>query len=401
VIRAALFTIMVTLGCSPSRSAAVAPPRAGTAWFTTWVSAQQLTEPHNMPPAPLAASTLRQVLHVALGGERLRVTFSNEFGERPLTLTRAHLARSTGKSTIDPASDRALSFSGRPSLTIAPGETASSDELDFVSEPLTNLALTIAFDGSPPSAVTGHPGSRTTSFLEQGERVSAPALPDSQETDHWYFVSRIDVLGASASRLVVTLGDSITDGRGSNHNHNDRWPNLLNRRLLHNPGTEHVGVLNQGIGGNHVISGGLGPAASARFERDVLAPLGVRWVIVLEGINDLSARPPPAPAELIAAYRKMIAQARGRGLVIYGGTILPFGGAVQFTPEGEAARQAVNAWIRGSGEFDGVIDFERIGRDPSEPTRLSPAVDGGDHLHPSAQGYEIMANGIDLSLFRE
>jgi lysophospholipase L1-like esterase len=401
MMRVALMTFMVALGCSSDRGGAVAPTRAGSAWFTTWVSAQQLTEPHNMPPAPLAGSTLRQVLHVALGGERLRVAFSNEFGDRPLTLKRAHVARSTGLDAIDPASDRALWFDGRPSLTIAPGASATSDELAFVTEPLTNLALSIAFDDAPPSDVTGHPGSRTTSFLEPGDHVSAPALPDAQPTDHWYFMSRVDVLGASASRLVVTLGDSITDGRGSNHNHNDRWPNLLNRRLLQNPATPHVGVLNQGIGGNHVIAGGLGPSASARFERDVLGPLGVRWVIVLEGINDLSGKPPPAPAQLIAAYRKMIAQARARGLKIYGGTILPFGGAVQFTPEGEAARQAVNGWIRSGGVFDGVIDFDRIARDPSEPTRLSPAVDGGDHLHPSAAGYAIMAAAIDLELFRE
>ena len=354
-----------------------------------------------MPPAPLAGSTLRQVVHVALGGERLRVTFSNEFGHQPLTLTRAHVARATGLDAIDPASDRALSFAGRPSLTIAPGGSATSDELAFTTQPLTNLALSVAFDDAPPSDVTGHPGSRTTSFLEPGNRVSAPALPEAQQTDHWYFASRIDVLGSSAARLVVTLGDSITDGRGSNHNHNDRWPNLLNRRLLDNPATRHVGVLNQGIGGNHVIAGGLGPSASARFERDVLGPLGVRWVIVFEGINDLSVRPPPAPAQLIAAYRKMIDQARRRGLKIYGGTILPFGGAVQFTPEGEAARQAVNAWIRGGGELDGVIDFDRIARDRVEPTRLSPAVDGGDHLHPSAQGYQIMADAIDLALFQE
>jgi lysophospholipase L1-like esterase len=226
-------------------------------------------------------------------------------------------------------------------------------------------------------------------------------MPAAQPTDHWYFLSEIDVLTDARARAIVTLGDSITDGRGSTTNANDRWPNLLSRRLLARPETAHIAVLNQGAGGNRVLEQGLGVHALARFERDVLGPPGVRWVIILEGINDLGASPPATAAALIAAFREMIAKARARSVDVIGGTILPFEGADYFTPAGEAARQAFNHWLRSSGELAGVIDFDRLARDPQAPGRLSPAVDGGDHLHPCAEGYRILANGIDLQLFQE
>lgn len=372
------------------------------AWIGSWVSAQQLTEPHNLPPEPgLANATLRQVVQLALGGERLRFSFSNEFGNAPLTLLRAHAALSTGGSAIEPRSDIPLTFGGRGAVTLQPGATVTSDEVVLSVAAFTNLAITLSFDGAPPSALTGHPGSRTTSFLQPGCDASASAMPDAQGTDHWYFLSEIDVLTDARARAIVTLGDSITDGRGSTTNQNDRWPNLLSRRLLAHPETALISVLNQGAGGNRVLEEGLGVPALARFERDVLGPPGVRWVVILEGINDLGASPPATAAALIAAFREMIAKAHARKVAVIGGTILPFAGADYFTPAGEAARQAFNHWLRSSGELDGVIDFDQIARDPEVPTRLSAAVDGGDHLHPCAEGYRIMASGIDLRLFQE
>ncbi len=371
------------------------------AWIGSWVSAQQLTEPHNLPPEPgLPHATLRQIIQLALGGERLRFSFSNEFGNAPLTLVRAHVALSAGGSAIAPHSDTRLTFAGQPSITLPPGATVTSDELALEVKAFTNLAITLAFDGTPPSDVTGHPGSRTTSYLQPGADVSAPDMPRAQATDHWYFASEVDVLTDARARAIVTLGDSITDGRGSTTNQNDRWPNLLSRRLLARPETALISVLNQGAGGNRVLEQGLGVPALARFDRDVLGPPGVRWVIILEGINDLGGSPPASAADLIAAFREMIAKARAREIAVIGGTILPFEGAEYFTAAGEAARQAFNHWLRSSGELDGVIDFDQLARDPRAPGRLSAAVDGGDHLHPCAEGYRILANGIDLGLFQ-
>jgi lysophospholipase L1-like esterase len=376
-------------------------PTAQPTWVGTWVSAQQLTETTNLPPAPgFPNSTLRQVLQVSLGGTSLRMSFSNLFGNAPLTITQAHFARSTGQSAIDPATDTALLFSGSASVTIPAGGSITSDEVTFAVEPLTNLAVTTTFNGTPPSNVTGHPGSRTTSFLQTGNAISAPTLGSAQPVEHWYFLSEVDVLNTSDAKLVVTLGDSITDGRGSTTNQNDRWPNQLGRRLLADAETANVGVLNQGIGGNRILGDGLGPSAASRFERDALTPPGVHWVVVLEGINDLSQNPPPSAQQLIDAYRQMISQARARNIKIYGGTIMPFGSATQFTQAGENVRQAVNTWIR-SGEFDGVIDFDQIARDPAQPTRLAANIDGGDGLHPSATGYQLIAGAIDLGLFKE
>jgi lysophospholipase L1-like esterase len=399
---------LCSVACTPS-SGATSGASAGaereaetSAWVGSWVSAQQLTEERNLPPAPgLPSSTLRQMAQLSLGGERLRFSFSNQFGTAPLTLTSAHVALSTGGSAIDAASDAALTFTGKPSVTIPAGASVTSDAVVRQVPALTNLAVTIAFDAAPPSDVTGHPGSRTTSYLQPGNVVAAPQLAAAQAVDHWYFLSAIDVWTERSARAIVTLGDSITDGRGSTTNQNDRWPNQLSRRLLADPNTARVAVLNQGVGGNRVLAEGLGVTALARFERDVLAPPGVRWVVILEGINDLGATPPATADALIGAFRQMITSAHERNVRAYGATILPFEGAQYFTPAGEAARQAFNAWVRSSGEFDGVVDFDAIARDPAAPTRLSAAVDGGDHLHPSAAGYQILADGIDLGLFRQ
>ena len=368
-------------------------------WIGSWVSAQQLTEPHNLPPAPgLPNSTLRQIAQLSLGGERLRVSFSNLFGDAPLTLKRAQLAVSTGGSAIDPASDTALTFHDRCCVTIPAGQSVTSDEVVCRVSAFTNLAITVALDGAPPSAVTGHPGSRTTSFLHTGDAVSEAQLGTAQDVEHWYFLSEIDVFTTARARAIVTLGDSITDGRGSSTNQNNRWPNQLSRRLLAAPDTSLIAVLNQGTGGNRVLADGLGPSALSRFERDVLGPPGVRWVVILEGVNDIGSNS-PADA-LIRAFRQMIAQAHARGVAVIGGTIMAFQGHSYFSTATEAARQAVNHWLRSSGELDALIDFDALTRDEQVPARLSRRVDGGDGLHPCAGGYQIMADGIDLALFR-
>jgi lysophospholipase L1-like esterase len=395
------------LACSPIVAGAPATPGDGR-WVGSWVAAPQLTEPSNMPPAPgLAGQTLRQVIQPSLDGTRLRVTLSNAFGDGDLVVDSVHVARSKGGAAIDAASDRALTFDGAAAVTVPRGAQMVSDPLAFDVTAFVNLAVSVHF-ASVPAGLTGHPGSRTTSFVQPGNVAAAADLPGAVPVDHWYVLSGLDVWADARAAAIVVLGDSITDGRGSTTNKNDRWPNLLAQRLRANPATAHVAVLNQGMGGNRLLRDGIGPNALARFDRDVLAVPGVRWVVVLEGVNDIGtavgarARGEPAATarDVIAAYRQMVVRAHSHGLRVYGATILPFEGfAAYSSAQSEADRQAVNQWIRAGGELDGVIDFDAIARDPARPARLAVAVDGGDHLHPSAAGYRIMADAIDLSLF--
>jgi lysophospholipase L1-like esterase len=395
--------------CAALRAAQQARPPDGH-WVGTWAAAQQLTEPGNLPPAPgFGDVTLRQVVRVSIGGQRVRVRFSNEFGETALTLVAARVAQSRGGGAIEPGSDRVLLFRGQASAVLPEGAPLVSDPIDFPLAPLSDVAISIRLRGAP-SDVTGHPGSRTTSYFQAGDALSAPDLPGAVRVDHWYFLSGIDVLAGETAGAVAILGDSITDGRGSTTNGNDRWPDQLARRLQANAATAQVAVLNQGLGGNRLLRDGLGPNILSRVDRDVLARPGVRWLVVLAGINDIGTAPglrakgetAATADDIIGALDQIVERARGHGIRVFGATIMPFEGftyAGYYTPEGEADRQKANAWIRTSGRFDGVIDFDAATRDPDRPLRLSTAVDGGDHLHPSAAGYRIMAEAVDLSLF--
>ncbi len=386
----------VALLTAPTAASAAEADR----WVATWGASSQRTEEANLPPVPgFADSTLRQVAHVSIGGRSLRVRFANSFGRTALRLVSAHVARSSGGGRIRASTDTPLTFHGRSSIEIPEGALMVSDPVDFDVPPLSDLAVTVRLKGAPAD-VTGHPGSRTTSYLTSGDAVSAD-LALAARTDHWYFLNGIEVRAGRAAAAVAILGDSITDGRGSTTNGNDRWPDDLARRLQSNSGTTEVAVVNQGIGGNRLIRDGLGPNALARLDRDVLALPGVRWLVVLEGINDIGTRAGATADDLIAAYEQIVTRAHARDIRVYGATILPFGGAQYFTTDGESDRQKVNEWIRNSGVFDAVIDFDATTRDPKRPQHLLPAVDGGDHLHPSAAGYQFMADSIDLGLFLE
>jgi lysophospholipase L1-like esterase len=395
VSRMGIILLVISIFCSVHVTVA----QAG--WVGTWVSGQQLTEPRNNPPAPgLSNNTLRQVVHVTLGGCPLRVQFSNAYGSSPVTLNEVHVAVSTGGSAIDPNTDKALLFQGSPSVTIPAGEAVYSDVLCFEVAPLSNLAVSIYF-GETSADVTGHPGSRTTSYIKSGNVVTMAKLTSTSKTDHWYILSGIDLLLNDTYACVVTLGDSITDGRGSTTNGNNRWPDNLARRLQADPNTAKIGVLNQGIGGNAVVSGGLGPTALERFEHDVCQQNGVRWVIILEGVNDIGgSRSQQVATDLIAAYEQFIEKAHEYNILVYGVPILPFGDSFYDSPDHETARQTVNEWIRTSGKFDAVIDLDAAVRDPANPTKLLPAYDSGDRLHLSVAGYQAMADAIDLALFQ-
>lgn len=398
-----------------------AKPHGGSAktlspvWVASWGTSQQIPEPQNaLAPDDLKDATLRQIFHLSAGGTAVRVHLSNAFGTEALHLTAVHVAHpiSASSPAIDPASDRALTFEGEADVTIPPGAEIVSDPLAIPVAPLSDLAVTFHLD-TPPAQETGHPGSRATSYFAHGNAVSATDLADARHVDHWYQVTAIDVQAGPDAAAVVALGDSITDGHGATTNGNDRWTDVLAARLQSAPATRDVGVSNQGIGGNHLLTDGLGPNALARFDRDVLAPAGVRWVIVFEGVNDLGglarngevtqAEHAAFVQKVIAAYGQMIARAHAHGLRVYGATITPYAGSGYYHPGplSEADRQAVNAWIRASGHFDATIDFDAVVRDSQHPDRLAPAYDCGDHRHPSPAGYKAMADAIPLSLFAQ
>ncbi|WP_437959865.1 SGNH/GDSL hydrolase family protein [Sorangium sp. So ce119] len=374
-------------------------------WVGTWTTGPQLTETQNNPPAPgLANNTLRQVVYTSIGGSNVRLLLSNEFGDGPVTMQSVHIADSTTDDGIDASTDQALTFSGAESVTIPVGQAVFSDPIDYSLKPVSKLAVTIRF-GNVPAGITGHPGSRTTSYIQTGDGVSSATLASPVKTDHWYYITGLDVMADPTAAAIVILGDSITDGRGSTTNGNNRWPDFLSRRLRTNMGTENVAVLNLGIGGNNVLSGGLGPTAKARFQRDVLEQRGARWLVIFEGVNDIgtsAAGSGPTVADgLISAFGEFIDKAHDKGMLVYGVPILPFNGHDYYTTEREAARQEVNEWIRTSGEYDAVIDLDAAVRDPNDPSKLQDSLDFDDWLHLNPTGLETMAKAVDLSLFTE
>ena len=412
--RAILTALLLALGPriaaqrSPTLQAWVA-----SNWVTSWGASQQIPEPANsLPYDDLRDATLRQIFHLSMGGAALRVHLSNAFGTAPLRFTAVHIAKplSSSSPAIDPASDKALTFSGASEVTLPAGAEAISDPIPFPVAPLSDLAVSFHLV-EPPFPQTGHPGSRATSYYVHGDSVSAANLPDAKHVDHWYQVSEIDVEAQPGAGAIVALGDSITDGHGATTNGNDRWTDVLAARLQASPATREIGVSNQGIGGNHLLTDGLGPNALARFDRDVLAPAGVQWLIVFEGVNDLgglarngevSAAEHAAFVErVLSAYQQIVARAHAHGLRVYGATITPYVGSNYYHPGplSEADREAVNEWIRAPGHFDAVIDFDAAVRDPAQPDRLLPAYDCGDHLHPSPAGYKAMAETIPLTFF--
>ena len=372
-------------------------------WVGSWTASPQLTEPGNLPPPPgLADTTLRQTIHLSLGGARLRVRFSNAFGTAPLTIYAAHVATPTLPTAgggIRPETDRALTFAGQPSVTITPGALVVSDPVAFPLAPLSDLTVTLRVKDAS-LRITGHPGARCTTYLTTGDQVSSPRLTGAATTPHWYYLNGVEVETTEDSAAVVVLGDSLSDGRGSTVDGNARWPDVLARRLQDDAKTRHWAVLNAGIGGNRVCRDGLGPSALSRLDRDILAQPGVRSLIVIEGINDLGTNAATA-GELIAAYRQIVLRAHDRGIRVYSGTITACGNSFYDTPKLRAARDTINQWTRTPGNFDAVIDFDAATRDARDPARVDVSVDSGDHLHLNDLGYQRMAAAVDLRLFSQ
>jgi lysophospholipase L1-like esterase len=380
-------------------------------WIVTWAASPQALWAGDFPlstnvPFNLWNQTIRMVTQVSLGGKQARVVLSNEYGSRPLVIGAAHVALAGSEAKIVHGSDRPLTFGGEARVTIPPGAKVVSDPTDLDVPTLGTLSVSLFLPETTPLS-TFHWDGRQTAYIATGNLVGADDIEAESTIHARLFVSGILVDASKDARAVVTLGDSITDGNGSTPNANSRWPDFLAKRLA----DKNVAVLNAGISGARLLQDRMGANALARFERDVLSQPHVKAVILLMGINDIAwpgtGFAPDAPQitskQMIAGYRHLIARAKTHGVRIIGATLTPFEGAFEDTPlegyftlEKERTRQAINQWIRTSGEFDAVVDFDAITRDPQNLTRFRSTFDSGDHLHPGNDGYKAMADAVDL-----
>jgi lysophospholipase L1-like esterase len=409
-ICALLFTLATTI---PAFSAPPKPVPLPDHWVGTWATAD--VERSNAKGDFLAGdTTFRETVHVSLGGGLLRIELSNEFGTEPLVISAAHIALAAGGGDIALASANTLTFSGRSSVTIPAGATVISDPAGLKLSAFADLTISLFLPAQKIAHLTVHNSAYQTNYIAQGDSVGKKSLPTGDATKkvaNWFFLKAVDVLAPGATGAVVAFGDSITDGTASTADTNQRWPDLLARRLQADKATAGLGVLNVGIGGNRVLHDGTGPSALARFDTDVLAQSGVKYLIILESINDIghaydSKKPYDVVTadDLIAGLTQLAERAHMHGIKVFGATLTPYFGAGGVptgygSPAGEQVREAVNAFIRTSKVFDGVIDFEKAATTPANPTWWDPKADHGDHLHPSDAGMKAMADSINLKLF--
>jgi len=399
--RVAAFVLAVAALTVPRFSHSQTAPQ----WVGTWATAPMVADPGpNL--RPFSGTTLREIVHISAGGAQIRVRFTNAFGTDPLTISDAHEALSAGSAAIQPGADHAITFGGATSVNVPPGAELFSDPVALAVQPLSDLAISFYLPSQVMRAETYHSFACQDNFIANGDVSSAPDLPDATKISSWYFLDGVDVQAVEGSRAIVTLGDSITDGALSTHGANLRWPDLLAARLQADPNLKNIGVLNVGIGGNRVLNEVAGPSAISRIDRDVLSQSAVHYVIVLESINDIGRLSHITnPYDDITAQQlemglKQIADAaHEHGIKAIGATLTPYGGAGYSSDKGEQVREAVNDWIRNSGTFDGVVDFDKATQDPANPTHFNAAYDSGDHLHPKDDGYKAMAGAIDLTLF--
>jgi lysophospholipase L1-like esterase len=414
--RAAITTALAVL--VGSSALAQAPPRTDH-WVATWGTAL-VPRPSQAPPAQVPAApaagpqqgpaqppprfsnqTLRQIVHVSVGGERVRVVVSNAFGTVPLQVGAAHIALRERDSALVVGSGRGLTFGGRAAIAIPSGAVMVSDPVALAIAPLSDVAIDLFLPddtGASPSPLTSHAGALQTSYVSgPGNHSGAAALPMMSTTTSWFYLARVEVMAPAQVGAIVALGDSITDGTGSTRDTNSRWPNLL-ARALERKGMK-MAVVNAGIAGNRLLSDGNTPSALARFDRDVLIPSGVTHVIVMEGINDIGRA--VSADDVIAGHKQIIERAKARGLKVIGATIAPIEDTIfagYYTPANEAARQAVNRWIRTGKAYDGIVDFDAVLRDPARPARLLEKYATVDFIHPNDAGYRAMAEAVDLGL---
>ena len=386
---------------------------AATHWVEAWGTAQELMKPERtipsaqVPPAKVEKQTVRMVARPTIAGSEVRVSLSNSFGHPPVRIDAAQIAVTAGNGAIVPGSSRTLSFGGRSGVVLPPGARISSDPVPFDVRAQVDLSVSLYLqaDSGP---TTSHPVGLRGAWLAPGNQVSAEKLEGSTLFRSYLWLDGISVRASGRATAIIAFGDSITDGFSTTPDADMPWPSVLARRLSGRLGSASPSVINMGISGNRVLREGAGSSALARFDRDVLSRPGARRVLLLLGINDISFSAIPglpvsekATAEdITTGYGLLIARARQHGLSMIGATLTPFEGVNTYTPAGEQMRQQINQWIRGSGQFDAVIDFDAATRDPAHPTRLRAEFDSGDHIHPNDAGNRAMAHAIDLKLFR-
>jgi lysophospholipase L1-like esterase len=389
-------------------------------WVSAWSDAVHIPLPFpDLPASPVIENqTIRMVVRPTLGGERLRIRFSNAFGTTAIVIGAAHIALVSKGAQIVPESDRILTFSGKASMGIPPGAPMLSDPVDLKVPAFAELAISVYLPAKTPSSSTHFWAQHETYISAPGDFTSQVDIPSATVRTSWYWLSDVEVWGSDQTAATIAFGDSITDGVGAKQGEYSDWPDMLASRLANDHRTAGLAVLNEGIGGNRILRDGAGASALARFDRDVLAQPGVTSLIILEGINDIGwphMKPRPLPdgttpkegpftaevvsaPDLIAGLQQMIERAHQHGIRVFGATLTPYEGADYYSEDGEVTRQAVNQWIRTSGAFDAVFDFDAAVRDPNHPARFREDYQSGDHLHPSAAGYKAMAAAVDLSV---
>jgi lysophospholipase L1-like esterase len=400
----------------PAAAASAAPPAAtaaaaaGAAPQTGRGAAPAAGAPPAVGRGAVVApnnQTLRQIVHISLGGDRIRVVVSNSFGTKPLMIGSAQVALRAQNAAIVPGSQKPLTFSGQAAIAVPTGATMVSDPVSLTVPNMADLAIDLFLpEDTGLSMLSRHSVAVQSNYLVPGNQVGAPDLTNATVVRNWYFLARVEVAAPEGTPVIVATGDSITDGTNSTPDTNGRWPDVLARRLLAQRG-RRIAVVNAGISGNRLLTEAnvdFGMNMLSRLDRDVLIQPGVTHMIFLLGINDIGmaprGTPGPSVQDLIAGHRQVIARAHALGIKIYGATLTPYEGAAYFSADGEVKREALNQWIRTSKEYDGVIDFDLAMRDPAHPTKFPAALQSGDNLHPNNAGYEVMGNAIDLALFK-